>query len=115
MFYKKLESSTTHITKSEAVIITSTGNKQRVIDIIRLLDQDEFEVYGIDNYGDFLIPVLEYDTDVNGDIDISNIEEWHYGYSGKFDFIIEDVIDICKKENIPFYYDTIRKKCCGQW
>jgi hypothetical protein len=105
MFYKKIQSNTELLTKSNAIIITSTGNKEKLLRIIENVDKDEFECYGIDNHGEFHIPIIELEKDNMGDIDISHIDSSDYAYSFKFDIDIQVLSALCEKENIPFYFD----------
>ena len=106
MFYTQQKTSTSILDKKDCIIVTSIGNSQKIIDIIRSIDTDEFDSYGTID-GIFHIPIVELATDKCGNIDISSITRSDYGYGYKFDMDVELVISLCEKDKIPFYFDFL--------
>jgi len=105
-FYKK-SNLTLAMDKRESIIITSTGNKEKLLKIIIEADKSEYEDYGTDENNEFVIPIIEIEPDKCGNICIDDISELQYEYCGKYDLPTEEIKQLCEKENIPFYSDYL--------
>lgn len=88
--------------KGLGLLLTTEGNTQKLLDIIKGLDEVEVIDYGMINNA-FVIPIFEDLILKNGDILIPNIHNYELSYYGKFDLDVEDLYSECEKQNIPVY------------
>jgi hypothetical protein len=90
--------------KGKARIYTSCGNAQDVLDVIKIMDYDEFTQYGTVN-GKFVIAIEDSLVKLGEDnyaLKENFMEdEIHFDYYGKFELDVNQLYTICKDEGIP--------------
>jgi len=94
--------------KGYDAIFTSKGNTKNVLNIIKEVEPREFKAYGLNDKGDFIIPIFEKLIEKTEDVFVleEDINYFEFEYYGKFELDLEKIYKVCEEKNIPILIET---------
>lgn len=100
-YFKEVSPNVDWVTKGHGAIFTTEGNLEKILDIIKALDKDEFIDYGFVE-GRFVLPIYETLEQIGDNHFLApKYSLLNLDYYGKFSLDVEGLIEACHRVKIP--------------
>ena len=107
MFLQEIKSATELPEKAYAAFFTN--NKELLKSLIKELDLDEYECYGTDRLGEFIIPIYELTANSKNDFILPKLTSNLTNYYGKYELDINSLKEIANKNGVEFFLYVINQ------
>jgi hypothetical protein len=101
MFLQEIKSATVLPEKAYAAFFTN--NKELLKSLIKELDTDEYQYYGTDSSGNFIIPIYELTADSKNNFIIPELTPYLTNYYGKYEIDINKLKELTDKNGVQFF------------
>lgn len=105
MFLQEIISATELPGKAYAAFFTN--NKELLETFIKELDVDEYECYGTDATGKFIIPIYEITANSKNDFTLPKLTSNLTNYYGKYEIDINKLKELTDKNGVEFFLYVI--------